>query len=149
MIFDRFGARIFQPIVIWLCQRTGATQLSIFREGWAVGLILCFLIAYNQHVHWAWLTIIGVITVSNVVMAALRAPTTNDGTKPFNLFLRIGFMAFAVLDIFDLFYHGATRVRIYELGEELFILLAEYALTVHTIPPTKVKEPKRKLVEQV
>jgi hypothetical protein len=143
---DAKGARIFKPLVIFICQRTGLTQYALYRYLWMTVAVLAVYGALVDKDGWVWLTIVGLWAVITTVVAATIP------NHPVNLHPVISQafrVLFIVLSIVHALGHVASLATTGTFGwhvgcpTDLLVLLAEYAATITTIPPREIKEKKR------
>ena len=124
------GKTLFVPPIIWLCQRTGQSQFAISKLFWFIAALDAFYRAETlvQSVIWGLLSIVMMLT------ASLRADTPSRSLFGWRL-LAIGFLLFDILI-------GVVSGRWAGVEFWIFVLTAEYAATIRTIPPTEIKRRK-------
>jgi len=128
------GKTLFIPPIIKLCQITRQSQYAISRLFW-------FLVALDQlrvAQTLASQILAGLFCIVMMVTASLRADMPAFSMMWFRM-LAIGFL---VLDCAQAVVNGTWRgVEIW-----LLVLIAEYAATIVTIPPSEVRKKERKTV---
>jgi hypothetical protein len=141
--FDAWlGARIFVPIVIWICQRANTTQWRFSNYGW---MLASWLMLYAAMKRGTGETLPFIVAVYCTVIAA-RQPD-KEGLS--FLWLR---MVFAVGEFLHWSGHALYEAGLVDAGfllwgvdwdascpVGLIILAAEYALTIRTIPPRETR----------
>jgi hypothetical protein len=119
------GKALFVPIIIRLCQRLGCTQFRFNRVCW----FLAALISFKNATDVVGQVAIGLIAVYFCLLAALveeHKPATSWR------WFRLTVVCLTILDVIS---------RSAHLGTDFFVLFAEYAATIRTIPPLSAKEP--------
>jgi hypothetical protein len=140
--FDHWlGKEIFQPPIIWLCQRTGMTQFAVARYGWMLAAwTLVMRISFEGVGDWVFAALILIVTVLETWRAAVMPNAPSRG----NSGLRFIILIFTAIDIGTLVYtsarHGFPGFS-WRHAWDLFALIAEYAKTIGTIPPRKIERP--------
>lgn len=132
------GKRMFQPPIIWICQRAGINQYAFYRFGWMlVGLHALWLDRGHFNGWTVWLIFFALTRVLSAGIYPDRPASPSFGLRVFFLVILAvdaGGVAFGYpLDAVDL--------------NLLMALVAEYAATITTIPPREIKEPARNLAE--
>lgn len=146
--FDAWlGSRVFVPIIIWMCQRFGTTQWRVHSFGWML-------------VSWMWLYAAAQklppskwgLSISIAFAFTWLAGTMPDREGESSLWFRVFWLVVE-----------STHIASHVLGEKILfagphwsadcasvyvILLAEYALTIKTIPPREAGERHAKLREE-
>jgi hypothetical protein len=134
------GTRLFHPPIIWLCQRAGMTQFALHRYiWWAVALLVVYR---NDWKSWAWSAFVIFFALTRTISAAVAPDRAREGA----LWFRVLIWALIVLSVPDII-AGASpneRVNVAILFAEL---VAEYAITIRTIPPRKRRERAAKAQE--
>jgi hypothetical protein len=123
---DRWiGKTLFVPPIIKLCQLTRQTQFAISRLFWFIAALDGFYRAETLFSSILW----GGMSVLMMITASQRA---DHPTASF-MFFRLLAVAFLALDLLN----GATTGD--WAGSEfwIFVLIAEYAATIRTVPPRK------------
>ena len=132
------GSRVFQPPIIWLCQRSGMTQYAVSRYAWMLATwTLVMRISFAGVGNW----LLSVLILLMTLIETYRAAMTPNLPIPRNDGLRCIILIFALV--------GLARVVIvsaqsgfpgFNLSHcwDLFALVAEYAKTIDTIPPREV-----------
>jgi len=120
------GKTLFLPPIVKLCQLTHQSQFAVSRLFWFVAALDAFYRAETLFSSILW----GGMSVVMMVLAARRADV------PTASFLFFRMMALVLL-VFDLGKGAATGTW---AGAEfwLFVLVAEYAATIRTIPPKEL-----------
>jgi hypothetical membrane protein len=121
---DRWiGCTLFVPPIIKLCQLTRQTQFAISRLFWFVAALVGFYRAETMFSSIMW----GLMSVIMMVTASRRA---DSPTQSFVFFRLLAVVFF----VFDLLAAAAGKGW---AGTEfwVFVLIAEYAATIRTIPP--------------
>ena len=127
MLFTRIdgwiGRTLFIPPIIRFCQLTRQSQFAVSRMFWFIAALDGFYRADTLF----WSIVWGVLSIFMMITATRRpdAPTAS--------FLFFRMLAVAMLG-FDLVKGAATGEW---AGAEfwLFVLIAEYAVTIRTVPP--------------
>lgn len=124
------GKTLFIPPIIKLCQLTRQSQFAISRLFWFAatcdGLYRAETLIQS--------IFFGVMCIAAMLTAALRADFPTRSMMPFRLFS-------AGLLIFDLV-GGIAKSNLAGVEFWVFMLFAEYASTIRTIPPSE-KEKRR------
>jgi hypothetical protein len=132
------GTRLFHPPIIWICQRSGATQWAIASYAWMMASFTLvmrarFVMNLNEVVFTAATSL---IAIGVTLAAALIPDTPRQPSFPFRCF--IWFLA--LMDVADMAFgrprHGEVAVW-WGLVWEVFALIGEYAKTIRTIPPRR------------
>jgi hypothetical protein len=123
------GKTLFVPPIIKLCQLTGQSQFAVSRLFWFIAALDGF---YRSDTLLSSV-IFGVLSLIMMVTASLRADTPTRSS----FWMRV--IAFLLL-FFDIVAGAITGAW---AGVEfwLFVLIAEYAATIRTIPPLADKRP--------
>jgi hypothetical protein len=123
------GKTLFVPPIIKLCQLTGQSQFAVSRLFWFIAALDGF---YRSDTLLSSV-IFGVLSLVMMVTASLRADTPTRSS----FWMRV--IAFLLL-FFDIMAGAITGAW---AGVEfwLFVLIAEYAATIRTIPPLADKRP--------
>ena len=130
MFFDKIdawiGKTLFIPPIIKLCQLTRQTQFAVSRLFWFIAALDGFYRADTlfSSIFWGGMSVVMMIT------ATKRAdmPTASF------MFLRLLSLLFLVIDVIE----AATTGKWAGVEFWVFVLIAEYAATVRTIPPTEL-----------
>ena len=126
------GKTLFVPLIVKLCQLTRQSQFAVSRLFWFIAALDAFYHAETMlsRVIWAGMSVFMMVT------AAWRA----DHPTSSLMFLRLVGVVFLVLDLAKGVVTGAWA------GAEFwfFVLVAEYAATIHTLPPRDVNETARR-----
>lgn len=122
------GKTLFVPPIIKLCQLTGQSQFAVSRLFWFVAALDGFYRADTL----VSAVIFGGMSVVMMLTASLRADMPTSSSVWFRM-LALGFF---VLDLMQ----GARTGK--WLGTEfwIFVLIAEYAATIRTVPPREHKQ---------
>jgi hypothetical protein len=140
------GKTMFVPLVIRICQRTKLSQYTLHTYIWLVILLYNLLrgpSVYGNGI-WGWLFygFLALVTLFWVIMAAV----VPDSIKTSATWLRYSFIFFFCFDCFGIvmtaLVHKPMATAVIIAVKDWFILLAEYALTIKTIPPLEAKEKK-------
>jgi hypothetical protein len=124
------GKTLFVPPIIKLCQITRQSQFAISRLFWFVVALDQLRVAETL----ASQILAGLFSIVMMVTASLRADMPAFSMMWFRM-LAIGFLA---LDVAQAMNSGAWRgVEIW-----LLVLVAEYATTIVTIPPSEVRKTR-------
>lgn len=125
------GKTLFVPPIIKLCQLTRQSQYAVSRMFWFIAALDAFYRAET----WFWSIVWGLFSVVMMVTAVQRADTPTQSS----MFFRLLGCAVLLLEVVRGFATGAWA------GIEfwLIVLVAEYAATIRTIPPTRTEERKR------
>jgi hypothetical protein len=121
------GKNLFVPPIVRFCQLTRQSQFAVSRLFWFVAALDGF---YRADTVFS-AVLFGVLSLVMMVTASLRA----DMPTRSSMWFRMLSLAFLVLDL------AAGAVRGAWAGSEfwLFVLIAEYASTIRTIPPRETK----------
>lgn len=119
------GKTLFVPPIIKLCQLTRQSQFAISRLFWFIAALDGFYRADTLVSSLLW----GGMSVIMMITASRRA---DNPTASFRFFRMLGVVFLA----FDLVKGAATGEW---AGSEfwIFVLIAEYAATIRTVPPKK------------
>lgn len=122
------GKTLFVPPIIRICQLTGQSQFAISRLFWFIAALDGFYRAETL----VSSVIFGGMSVVMMLTASLRADMPTRSSVWFRM-LALGFF---VIDLLQ----GARTGK--WLGTEfwVFVLIAEYAATIRTIPPHQTKK---------
>lgn len=132
MIFSRFdqwiGKTLFVPPIIKLCQLTRQSQYAVSRLFWFIAALDGFYRAETLFSSILW----GGVSVLMMITASQRA---DSPTASFMVF-RLLAVAFLALDLVGGVVSGEWA------GSEFWILvlIAEYAATIRTLPPTETRK---------
>jgi len=121
------GKTLFLPPIIKLCQLTGQSQFALSRLFWFIAALDGF---YRADTLFAAI-IFGLMSLFMMLTASLRA----DMPANSSLWFRMLAILFLGLDLLKGVQTGEWA------GTEfwLFVLIAEYAATIRTIPPREIK----------
>lgn len=125
------GKTLFVPPIIKLCQLTRQSQFAVSRLFWFIAALDGFYWADSLFGSVLW----GGLSIVMMVSAAWRSDTPTSS-----------FMFFRLLAAFALIMGLLTSMAASEWsGVEfwIFVLVAEYAATIRTIPPSEVAKPLR------
>lgn len=128
------GETLFVPPIIWFCQLTRQTQYAVSRTFWFIAALDGFYRADT----WFGSILFGLASIFMMITAARRADAP---TRSF-VWFRMLAMLFLALDILT----GATTGTWAGTEFWVFVLFAEYASTIRTIPP---RETAKKVPAQV
>lgn len=138
-----FGKRLFIPIAIRLCQLLGISQYALHTYLWLS--VILWNMSRGPHALGGYFmyTLMAILAVVWVCISAL----TPDAMRRPATFIRHLWICIFFLDI-GLFMGGVYFAQSLlsssiELVKDWMILLAEYAITIHTIPPLESREKKR------
>jgi hypothetical protein len=122
------GANLFVPLIVKFCQVTRQSQFAVSRLFWFLAALDGFYRAGNL----LSALLFGGMSVVMMITASLRA----DSPTYSNRWFRLLAVLFLVLDIVKGVAAGAW------VGVEfwVFVLIAEYAATIRTIPPREIKQ---------
>lgn len=119
------GKTLFVPPIVKLCQWTRQSQHAVSRLFWFVAALDGFYRADS----WVSSVVFGVMSIVMMLTASLRADWPTHSAMPFRL---LG-LAFLILDVVRGFAgEGWAGTEFW-----LFVLVAEYAATIRTIPPLR------------
>lgn len=146
---DQKAHGLLKPIIIWLCQRTGWSQMRLYRYGWMAAMIISLYYNMTRGTNWFMMVLVIFAAAITTVSAALFPDLpASDPDTPWNLGFRILWIILESTELLFLAIVLIVEHNIHASSGNLvgpLILLAEYARTVKTIPPRKIKEPKRRL----
>ena len=125
------GKNLFVPLIIKFCQLTRQTQFACSRLFWFIAALDGFYRAQTMFSSILW----GGTSVIMMFTAARRADAPTQSFMVFRL-LGIGLLIFGVVA-------GAVTGKWADTEFWLFVLIAEYAATIRTIPP-QVSEQSQK-----
>jgi hypothetical protein len=117
------GKNLFVPPIVKLCHLTRQSQYALSRLFWFVAALDGF---YRAETLFASI-LFGVLSLVMMVTASLRADLPTQSSMWFRLFA----LAFLVLDLLT----GAVTGEWAGTEFWLFVLIAEYAATIRTLPP--------------
>ena len=122
------GKYLFVPPIIKLCQLTRQTQFAVSRLFWFIASLDALYRADTRFSFILW----GGMSIVMLISAARRADTPSTSF----IFLRLLAMALLIIDLAKAVATGAWA------GSEfwLFVLIAEYAATIRTLPPRRDAE---------
>lgn len=123
------GKTLFVPAIIKLCQFTHQSQFAVSRLFWFIAALDGFYRAETIFGSILW----GVMSLIMMVSAARRA---DSPTVSFMLF-RLLAVALLVIDLIK----GAATGEWSGIEFWIFVLVAEYAAIIRTIPPTGAVKP--------
>ena len=124
------GKTLFVPPIIRLCQLTGQSQFAISRLFWFIAALDGF---YRSETLLSSI-IFGVLSLIMMVTASLRA----DAPTSSAIWMRMVALLLLIIDALA----GAVTGVWAGIEFWLFVLIAEYAATIRTIPPLADKRPK-------
>lgn len=134
MIFAKIdqwiGKNLFIPPIIKFCHLTRQTQFAVARLFWFVAALDAFYHAKTLFSTILW----GGMSLVMMVTATRRA---DDPTASFMLFRMLGVLLF-LLDTL----RGVLTGEWAGLEFWLFVLIAEYAATIRTLPPRELPSKK-------
>ena len=122
------GKTLFIPPIIKLCQLTRQTQFAVSRLFWFIAALDGFYRADTLFSSILW----GGLSVVMMITATKRA---DSPAASFMLF-RLLFLLFLALDLLS----GAMTGKWAGVEFWMFVLTAEYAATIRTIPPTELSK---------
>ena len=122
------GKTLFVPPIIRFCQLTRQSQFAVSRLFWFVAALDGFYRADSLFSS----ILFGVLSIFMMITASMRADMPTRSSMWFRMFA----LAFLILDL------GAGVVTGEWAGTEfwLFVLIAEYASTIRTLPPRGAKK---------
>jgi hypothetical protein len=123
------GKTLFVPPIIKLCQLTRQSQFAIARLFWFIAALDGFYRAETPFASLIW----GGLSIVMMITAARRADRPTMSFMPFRL-LAVALLALDLL-------RGIVTGRWEGMEFWIFVLIAEYAATIRTIPPTKARRP--------
>jgi hypothetical protein len=126
------GKTLFVPPIIKLCQLTRQSQFAVSRLFWFIAALDGFYRAETL----LWSILWFAMSVVMMITATRRAdsPTTSF------MFFRLLAMVFLLLDLVK----GAATGEWAGIEFWIFVLIAEYAATIRTVPPRETKRVKGK-----
>jgi hypothetical protein len=122
------GKTLFVPPIVRFCQLTRQSQFAVSRLFWFVAALDGFYRAESLFSS----ILFGVLSIFMMVTASLRADMPTRSSMWFRMFA----LAFLVLDLMA----GAVTGKWAGTEFWLFVLIAEYAATIRTIPPREAKK---------
>jgi hypothetical protein len=139
------GKTMFIPIAIRLCQQFKISQYTLHTYLWLC--VWFYWLSQGPHAAGGWL-MFGVLSVMATIWVVISA-LAPDYTRRSLEFVRLMFVLFLLMDL-PVFILGVTVSKHFNMPHVLVndfkdwvIVLAEYALTISTIPPLEAKEKKR------
>jgi hypothetical protein len=122
------GKTLFVPPIVRFCQLTRQSQFAVSRLFWFAAALDGF---YRSDTLFASI-LFGLLSIVMMVTASLRADVPTRSSMWFRMFA----LAFLVFDVAAAFLTGKWA------GTEfwIFVLVAEYASTIRTIPPRDSKK---------
>jgi hypothetical protein len=117
------GKNLFVPPIVKLCQLTRQSQYAVSRLFWFIAAMDGF---YRAETLFASV-LFGVLSLVMMVTASLRADMPTRSSMWFRMFA----LAFLILDLAT----GAVTGEWAGTEFWLFVLIAEYAATIRTLPP--------------
>lgn len=124
------GKTLFVPPIVKLCQITRQSQFAISRLFWFIVALDQLRVAETL----ASRIVAALFCVVMMITASLRADMPSFSMMGFRFFA----MAFLALDVVQAVAGGQWRgVEIW-----LLVLIAEYAATIETIPPSEVRKTR-------
>lgn len=122
------GKTLFLPPIIKICQLTGQSQFALSRLFWFIAALDGFYRADTL----LSAIVFGLMSVFMMLTASLRA----DMPAYSSLWFRMLALLFLVLDVIK----GATTQEWAGVEFWVFVLIAEYAATIRTIPPRESRK---------
>lgn len=126
------GKTLFVPPIIKLCQVTRQSQFAVSRLFWFIAALDAFYRAETLFSSILW----GGISIFMMITAARRADVPTASFMVFRM-LCLGFLAFDLAK-------GAATGEWAGCEFWLFVLIAEYAATIRTIPPREAAKAPAK-----
>lgn len=127
------GKTLFVPPIIKLCQLTRQSQFAVSRLFWFIAALDGFYRAETLFGSFLW----GGLSVIMMVSAGWRADAP---TKSF-MFFRLLAVSMLIVD----FIRGAATGEWAGIEFWIFVLVAEYAAIIRTIPPKEAPKERRGL----
>lgn len=125
------GKSLFTPLIIKVCQLTRQSQFAVSRLFWFVAALDGFYRAETLISSSIW----GLTSLFMMVTASMRADSPTHSL----MFFRLLSVAFFGLDVLK----GIATGEWAGCEFWLFVLIAEYAATIRTIPPRETKRAKQ------
>lgn len=122
------GKTLFVPPIIRFCQLTRQSQFAVSRLFWFVAALDGFYRAESLFSS----ILFGVLSIFMMITASMRADMPTRSSMWFRMFA----LTFLVLDLIA----GAVTGKWAGTEFWLFVLIAEYAATIRTIPPREAKK---------
>ena len=122
------GRTLFVPPIVKLCQLTRQSQFAVSRLFWFIAALDGLYRAESLFGAILW----GVISLAMMVSAAWRA----DSPTASFMFFRLLAMLFLILDVLK----GAVTGEWAGFEFWIFVLVAEYAALIRTIPPRQTSK---------
>jgi hypothetical protein len=126
------GKTLFVPPIVKFCELTRQSQFAVARLFWFIAALDGFYRADTV----AWAILWGVISLIMMFSAARRADAPTNSF----LFFRMLAVVFLIADLAQ----GALMGEWAGVEFWLFVLIAEYAAIIRTIPPREGAKPKRR-----
>jgi hypothetical protein len=132
MIVDKLdhwiGKNLFVPPIVKLCQLTRQSQYAVSRLFWFVAALDGF---YRADTLFSSI-LFGLLSLVMMVTASLRADMPTRSSMWFRMFA----LVFLLLDLIT----GAVTGEWAGTEFWLFVLIAEYAATIRTLPPREAEK---------
>lgn len=133
---DRWiGRTLFVPGIVKLCQITNQTQFAVSRLFWFIAALDGLYRAETLLSS----VLFGGLSLMMMITASLRA---NDPTTSFMWFRMFALVLFAI-DVL----RGAMTSEWAGVEFWVFVLIAEYAATIRTVPPRRTEKRATKMAE--
>lgn len=126
------GRTLFVPPIVKLCQLTHQSQFAVSRLFWFIAALDGFYRADTLISS----IIFGVMSIIMMVTASVRADMPTSSNRWFRMFA----LVFLLIDLAT----GAATGKWAGTEFWLFVLIAEYAATIRTIPPHEAKKAAAK-----
>lgn len=122
------GKTLFVPPIVKLCQITRQSQFAVSRLFWFIAALDGFYRAETMFGS----VLFGALSIFMMLTASLRADMPTSSSMVFRMIA----LAFLIIDVIG----GAATGE--WLGAEfwVFVLIAEYAATIRTVPPREAKK---------
>jgi hypothetical protein len=135
------GTKIYQPVLIWICQIFGISQYKLYRIlWWTASSAVLYGAAPKDLVGYMFYGLQAVFVIGWAIAVVYLSDIPKKPDAPFRHVLLMAGVLGGLGALIRLFSIGDTR------SIETFILLAlsaEYALTITTIPPKPIRKNRR------
>jgi hypothetical protein len=119
---------LFQPPIILICHMAHITQYAFYRFAWWA--VAATAIWQMKSAFWMWQLLIFFIAGLKILKGGVAANEPIRGEAGWRYFFLFVALVAVLL---------AISAKSFLLAQSVAILFAEYALTIHTIPPRRTK----------
>jgi hypothetical protein len=122
------GRTLFVPPIILLCRLTRQSQYAVSRLFWFIAALDGFYLSRT----WVSFILFGALSVFMMLTASLRADMPTQSVRSVRM-LAVGALAISVGV-------GVATGQWHGIEFWVFVLIAEYAATIRTLPPRETKK---------